>query len=62
MMIGKLTNNKIVEIVRIAETVRFSEEQGWLLLASEINKPNSLAVRWVKASDTQFIWVREFRL
>lgn len=58
--IAKLPNNKIVEIVKVAETVGFSDDKGWLLIASEPGKKNSLAVRWVKASDAYFTWVKEF--
>ena len=52
--------NKIVEIVRTERDVQFSDEKDWILINQEIAKPNSLAVKWVKAADTRFEWVREF--
>ena len=52
--------DKIVEIVRIERDVMFSDEKGWILINREIAKPNSLAVAWLKASETRFEWVREF--
>jgi len=52
--------NKIVEIVRTERDVQFSDEKDWILINQEIAKPNSLAVKWVKASETRFEWVRKF--
>ena len=51
--------NKIVEIVRTERDVQFSDEKDWILINQEIAKPNSLAVKWVKAADTRFEWVRD---
>ena len=51
--------NKIVEIVRTARDVQFSDEKDWILINREIAKPNSLSVVWVKAADTRFEWVRD---
>lgn len=58
--VGKTEDGKVVEIVRTADVVGFSEERGWVLICSEIGKMGSLAVKWVPAS-TRFIWYREFR-
>lgn len=52
--------DKIVEIVRTERDVQFSDEKDWILINREIAKPNSLAVTWLKASETKFEWVREF--
>lgn len=51
--------DKIVEIVRTARDVQFSDEKDWILINNEIAKPNSLAVKWVKAAETKFEWVRD---
>jgi hypothetical protein len=52
-------NDKVVEIVKVAYDVQFSQDKGWVCICSEIAKPNSLAVRWVPAS-TRFEWVKVF--
>ena len=57
IMVAKL-NNKIVEIVNVAETVQFSDEKHWILISHEVSK--RVSMRWVKASDVKFEWVRSF--
>lgn len=52
-------NGKIVEIRRVAETVAFSKERGWICICADIGKMNSMAVKWIPAS-TVFDWVREY--
>jgi hypothetical protein len=37
-------NNKIVEILRVAETVRFSDERGWVCICPHVGDVNSNAV------------------
>ena len=61
ILVAKL-NNKIVEIVRVAETVQFSEEKDWILISHQISKRDSLQVKWLQASKVKFDWVKEFRL
>ena len=57
--------NKIVEIVKFARDVKFSQDKGWLLINADevIAKPNTLPttlnVKWVP-STTRFEWVRTF--
>jgi hypothetical protein len=58
-LVAKL-NDKIVEIISVAETVRFSREKNWILISHEVNK--RLSMRWLKADDVKFDWVRKFRL
>ena len=60
MIIAKL-NNRIVEIVKYAYDVRFSQDKGWLLINADeiIGKPNTLAVKWYPAN-TRFEWVKVF--
>ena len=57
MIVAKL-NDKIVEIVRVAWEVGFSQDKGWVCINPEIGKPNSLASKWVPLS-TRFEWVRK---
>lgn len=51
--------DKIVEIVKVQHTVAFSKELDWILISHQINKKDSLQVKWVPAS-TRFEWGREF--
>jgi flagellar biosynthesis/type III secretory pathway chaperone len=61
VLIAKL-NDKIVEIVKVAETVQFSNEKNWILISHQISKKDSLQVKWLQASKVKFDWVRSFRL
>ena len=54
--------NKIYQIIRVVDRVAFSEEKEWLLLSNQINKQDSIQVRWVRVKDVRFDWVREFRI
>jgi len=54
--------NKIYQIIKVANSVAFSEEKEWILLSSQINKMDSIQVRWVRVKDTRFDWVREFSI
>jgi hypothetical protein len=51
--------DKIVEIVKTQHIVQFSKELDWILISHQINKKDSLQVKWVPAS-TRFTWVRDF--
>jgi hypothetical protein len=57
VLVAKL-NDKIVEIVKMAETVQFSNEKDWILISHQVNK--RLSMRWLKASDVKFDWVRSY--
>lgn len=61
MLIGKLLNGKLVEIVKVTDRVAFSPEQGWVMIVSDFEKPfnRQQGISWIPAS-TQFLWVREF--
>jgi hypothetical protein len=56
-LVAKL-NDKIVEIVKVAETVQFSNEKNWILISHEVNK--RLSMRWLKVDEVKFDWVRRF--
>jgi hypothetical protein len=51
--------DRVVEIVRFADKVMFSEDRGWICICMDIGKKSSGAVKWVPAS-TKFEWVRVF--
>ena len=57
ILVAKL-NDKIVEIVKVAETVQFSNEKNWILISHEVNK--RLSMKWLKADKVKFDWVRRF--
>jgi hypothetical protein len=57
VLVAKL-NDKIVEIVRVAETVQFSEEKDWILISHQVSK--RLSMKWLKVSEVKFDWVRSF--
>jgi hypothetical protein len=54
-------DNRVVEVVRTADTVAFSSERGWVMVCfdfEQVERKKS-QFRWVPAS-TRFEWVREF--
>ena len=54
-------NDRVVEVVRVADTVSFSAERGWVMVCFDFEKAErkKSEFRWVPAS-TQFDWVRTF--
>ena len=61
MVVGKF-KDKIVQIVRVVDSVQFSEDKGWILICFDFDKPMRKRdhVKWFRASDVKFEWVREF--
>jgi hypothetical protein len=53
-------NNRIYQIIRVVESVAFSEEKEWILLSNQVNKKDSIQLRWVRVKDVRFDWVKEF--
>ena len=62
MMVIAKYKDKIVQIVRVADTVQFSQEKGWIFVCFDFDKINRRReqFKWMKASETQFEWVREY--
>ena len=58
-LVAKL-NDKIVEIVKVAETVQFSNEKNWVLIGHEVNK--RLSMKWLEVNKVKFDWIRRFTL
>ena len=54
-------NDRIVEVVRVVDTVSFSTERGWVMVCFDFEKAErkKSEFRWVPAS-TRFDWVRTF--
>lgn len=61
VIVAKMTGGKIVEVVRVAETVGFSTEKGWVMVCFDFEKINRKRehFKWVPVT-TKFDWVREF--
>ena len=61
MKIAKM-GSRIVEIVRVTDTVAFSTAQGWIFVNMDFERPRhrQMNLKWVPAT-TRFEWVREFR-
>jgi hypothetical protein len=57
ILVAKL-NDKIVEIVKMAETVQFSNEKDWILISHQVDK--RLSMKWLRADKVKFDWVRSY--
>lgn len=53
---------KIVEVIRVTETVGFSKETGWVMVCTDFEQPErkKQQFKWIPAS-TKFEWIREFK-
>ena len=58
--VAKMIDGRMVEVVRVAETVGFSPEKGWVMVCMDFEKINRKReqFKWVP-STTRFEWVRE---
>ena len=61
MQVAKMIDGKIVQIVRVAETVEFSQEKGWICICFDFEKAiqKRQYVKWVPDT-TRFEWVKQF--
>ena len=59
--VAKMTDGRMVEVVRVADTVRFSPAPGWVMVCFDFEKPFSKRdeFKWMPAN-TRFDWVREY--
>jgi hypothetical protein len=59
--VAKMTDGRMVEVVRVADTVGFSPEPGWVMVCFDFEKTDrkKSEFKWVPAS-TRFEWVKEF--
>jgi hypothetical protein len=59
--VAKMTDGRVVEVVRVADTVGFSSERGWVMVCMDFEKTDrkKSEFKWVPAS-TKFDWVKEF--
>jgi len=61
MVIVAKMQDRMVQIVRYADTVAFSKERGWFCIVMDFEKPKRKQeqIKWIPAN-TRFEWVREF--
>lgn len=61
MMVVAKMNGRLVQVLRVAETVGFSEKRGWVMVCFDFEQPERKKqhFKWVPAS-TRFEWVRDF--
>jgi hypothetical protein len=59
--IAKMSDGRIVEIVRVSKHVDFSDVVGWICVCLDFQQPErkKQQFKWVQA-DTRFVWVKEF--
>ena len=59
--VAKMTDGRMVEVVRVADTVAFSDITGWIMICMDWEKADrkKSEFKWLPAS-TRFDWVREF--
>ena len=59
--VAKMTDGRVVEVVRVAETVGFSPDRGWVMVCLDFEEceRKKSQFKWLPA-DTRFEWVKEF--
>jgi hypothetical protein len=59
--VAKMADGRVVQVVRVADTVGFSPEPGWVMVCFDFEKTYSKRAefKWMPAS-TRFEWVREW--
>jgi hypothetical protein len=59
--VAKMTDGRVVEIVRAASKVGFSPDRGWIMICMDFEKISRKRseFKWVPA-DTKFEWVRAY--
>jgi len=59
--VAKMMDGRMVEVVRVADTVAFSDAPGWIMICMDWEKADrkKSEFKWLPAT-TRFDWVREF--
>ena len=59
--VAKMMDGRMVEVVRVADTVAFSDATGWIMICMDFEKADrkKSEFKWIPAS-TRFDWVKEF--
>lgn len=61
MVVAKL-NGRLVQVIRVVDSVAFSAEKGWVMICVDFEKPERKKeqFKWIPAH-TRFEWIRNFR-
>jgi len=61
MIVAKMTDGRFVQVMRVTETVGFSDEKDWVMVCFDFEKIDRKReqFKWVPAT-TRFDWVRDF--
>ena len=62
MLIAKMPNGKLYEVMQVVDKVKFDDRVGWVLLhypMGDYTRSLNFELRWVHAS-TRFEWIRKF--
>ena len=61
MIIVAKMNGKLVEIVKVADEVKFSNTRGWVMICMDFEQVDrkKAEFKWIPAT-TRFDWVKEF--
>ena len=59
--VAKMMDGRMVEVVRVADTVAFCDATGWIMICMDWEKADrkKSEFKWISA-ETRFDWVREF--
>ena len=59
--VARMTDGRMVEVVRVADTVGFSPDRGWVMICMDFEKAyrKRTEFKWVPAT-TRFDWVRAY--
>ena len=59
--VARMTDGRMVEVVRVADTVGFSPDCGWVMICMDFEKAyrKRTEFKWVPAT-TRFDWVRAY--
>jgi hypothetical protein len=59
--VAKMMDGRMVEVVRVADTVAFSDVTGWIMICMDWEKADrkKSEFKWIPA-ETRFDWVRDF--
>jgi hypothetical protein len=61
VIVAKMTDGRVVQVVRVTDTVGFSTDKNWVMVCFDFEKIDRKRehFKWVPAT-TRFDWVREF--
>jgi len=59
--VAKMADGRVVEVVKVADRVAFSDTPGWIMICMDFEKVyrKRSEFKWIPAA-TRFDWVREF--